>query len=431
MLLFDVVQGRTPSDYPVAVWIESPKQNEKIYFYLSENPTFNATVRLRALHAVGALSLRVFFQGTQVAEVAAESDTVSLSFPAFDVNATLEVQVVDMTSGIVVSEVFGVDFTVKISKRFVYMTQSEDVFLHSGIQCSDCDVVLLTWQTQRPGAIFLPNSSYPQGANAMLRFALEADAQYLYYIFVADDARLSEALHRSSLTGNPFRTMEEELLHWQPAIGFPCLDADDCASASNAVLIPDVEVRRNFDHVMFATHREALPFLFPYTRYFDNISWWYADGVVTTLAASFYAPHVLRFNRVIVKNEQHRPYPKEGAWHRLRHFTLAALRYPSDAMNLNYNPEWNPVPSQKTTPIPKGETTYVVDASRYNQCHVVYQPQWLGHEYSLFPHIHSLKLIAECIEDGGESARWGLVFRVLEQQQQAIRALQQELKAKL
>jgi hypothetical protein len=30
---------------------------------------------------------------------------------------------------------------------------------------------------------------------------------------------------------------------------------------------------------------------------------WYADGVVTTLAASFYAPHVLRFNRVIVKNE--------------------------------------------------------------------------------------------------------------------------------
>jgi hypothetical protein len=31
--------------------------------------------------------------------------------------------------------------------------------------------------------------------------------------------------------------------------------------------------------------------------------------------------------------------------------------------------------------------------------------------------------------DGGESARWGLVFRVLEQQQQAIRALQQQLKA--
>jgi hypothetical protein len=30
---------------------------------------------------------------------------------------------------------------------------------------------------------------------------------------------------------------------------------------------------------------------------------WYADGVVTTLAASFYAPHVLRFNRIIVKNE--------------------------------------------------------------------------------------------------------------------------------
>jgi hypothetical protein len=63
---------------------------------------------------------------------------------------------------------------------------------------------------------------------------------------------------------------------------------------------------------------------------------------------------VLRFNRIVVRNEcapavtvlrplhisprQHRPYPKEGAWHRLRHFTLAALRSPDDAMNLNYNP---------------------------------------------------------------------------------------------
>ena len=69
------------------------------------------------------------------------------------------------------------------------------------------------------------------GANAMLRHALEADAQfappgvvlctpyikvprnsqilfrrYLYFIFVADDARLSEALHRSRLTGESIAT---------------------------------------------------------------------------------------------------------------------------------------------------------------------------------------------------------------------------------
>jgi hypothetical protein len=83
---------------------------------------------------------------------------------------------------------------------------------------------------------------------------------YLYFIFVADDARLSEALHRSPLsgtrdwvllallppycaTGNPFRTMEEELLRWEPAVGFPCLDADDCANPSNIARIPNVEVQ--------------------------------------------------------------------------------------------------------------------------------------------------------------------------------------------
>ena len=40
------------------------------------------------------------------------------------------------------------------------------------------------------------------------------------------------------------------------------------------------------------------------------------------------------------------------------------------------------------------------DASSYNdaRAHQVYQPQWLGHELSLFPHVHSLKQIAECIE---------------------------------
>jgi hypothetical protein len=36
--------------------------------------------------------------------------------------------------------------------------------------------------------------------------------------------------------------MEEELLRWQPAVGFPCLDADDCADSTKAAHIPDVEV---------------------------------------------------------------------------------------------------------------------------------------------------------------------------------------------
>lgn len=76
--LVDAIPGTSPSDHPVAVWIESPKQNERIYYYHSEDPVFNATVRLfrRPNSAIGALTLNVFFQGSLVAEVAAESDTV-------------------------------------------------------------------------------------------------------------------------------------------------------------------------------------------------------------------------------------------------------------------------------------------------------------------------------------------------------------------
>jgi hypothetical protein len=32
-------------------------------------------------------------------------------------------------------------------------------------------------------------------------------------------------------------------LRWQPAVGFPCLHADDCAHPANAARIPNVEVQ--------------------------------------------------------------------------------------------------------------------------------------------------------------------------------------------
>jgi hypothetical protein len=78
---FEVILGASPLDHSVAVWIESPKQNERIYYYLSEDPVFNATIRLlrRPSTTIGALSLNVFFQGSLVAQVAAESDTVLTS----------------------------------------------------------------------------------------------------------------------------------------------------------------------------------------------------------------------------------------------------------------------------------------------------------------------------------------------------------------
>ena len=198
---------------------------------------------------------------------------------------------------------------------------------------------------------------------------------------------------------------------------------------------------------------------------------------------------VFSFLKAHSLSRQHRPYPKEGAWHRLRHFTLSALRLPEDAMQLNYNPGLdhsyctrsrilmfaqngtqflhkkcfrNPKVSARIglmAPATTNVTWYVPSfvvhwfiitklECSWNGSQV-YQPQWLGHEFSLFPHVHSLKPIAECIEgtfltiskgalpsfwpiefsDGGESARWGLVFRVLEQQQQAILALQRQLNA--
>jgi hypothetical protein len=151
-----------PNAAAVEVWIESPKQNEKVYYYQSQNPTFSAVIRLRRapVAALSSLALNVFFQGSLVAEVAADNDVVNAPaialqrwhssgvstpsrFHSHSPHSTSmprsrcrppaggraaahqiylrQVQAVDASSGSPVSEVFGVDFSVKMSKRFVWV----------------------------------------------------------------------------------------------------------------------------------------------------------------------------------------------------------------------------------------------------------------------------------------------------------------------
>ena len=104
-------------------------------------------------------------------------------------------------------------------KNFIYLIQAAEKMPYPELPGPSCDVLLLTWQhpAEREDAVFLPGSSWNEGRNRLLWEARERARKlgndYLYYIFLDEDCRVSEDAELAQrlnvpLTGNPFRTFE-------------------------------------------------------------------------------------------------------------------------------------------------------------------------------------------------------------------------------
>ncbi len=230
-------------------------------------------------------------------------------------------------------------------KPFVYLIQAAENMPYPELPDTGNDIILLTWKTpsQVPGALFLPGSSWNEGRNALLaeaRKRVEASgADYLYYIFLDEDVQIKEDTELAEhlgvpLTGNPFRTFENWLLDWEPAVGYTryswqYTEADALANLGH-----------NFDALMNAFHREALPLLLPYYTGFDAESWLYSQLIVAHLCTLFYPEHRLQCNLVLTKNKTRRSYvQKKRYWHIPTTFLCTALpkqlrgRLPQDRPN--------------------------------------------------------------------------------------------------
>lgn len=217
-------------------------------------------------------------------------------------------------------------------KPFVYLVQSADQMPYSELPGPSCDVFLLTWQrpADRENAVFLPGSSWNEGRNRLLwearQSARRQGGDYLYYIFLDDDCRLSEDVALAQqlgmpLTGNPFRTFERFLLEWEPALGYTRYDWQHYEEGRA------VNLGHNIDALLNAFHREALDMLLPYYTGFDSESWLYAQHIVNHLASLFYHPHRIQCNLVKTANARRKGYaPRKKYWQIPTTFLRGALQ---------------------------------------------------------------------------------------------------------
>uniref|UniRef100_A0A7C4VS56 DUF7796 domain-containing protein n=1 Tax=Desulfatirhabdium butyrativorans TaxID=340467 RepID=A0A7C4VS56_9BACT len=230
-------------------------------------------------------------------------------------------------------------------KPFVYLIQAAQDMPYPELPDEDNDIILLTWKAPSdvPGSLFLPGSSWNEGRNALLaeaRKRVEAGrADYLYYIFLDEDVQIKEDTELAArlhvpLTGNPFRTFEAWLLDWEPAVGYTRYSWQYTEADSL------VNLGHNFDALMNAFHREALPLLLPYETGFDAESWLYSQLIVAHLCTLFYPEHRLQCNLVLTKNKTRRTYvQKKRCWHIPTTYLCTALssdlrsRLPKDHPN--------------------------------------------------------------------------------------------------
>ncbi len=235
-------------------------------------------------------------------------------------------------------------------KHFIYLIQSAARMPYAELPGPSCDVLLLTWQHPAEGedAVFLPGSSWSEGRNRLLwearLRARRSGNDYLYYIFLDDDCRIREDVElarrlRRPLTGNPFRTFEQFLLEWEPAVGYTRYAwqhfEKDCA----------VNLGHNIDALFNAFHRETLDFLLPYYTGFDSESWLYAQHLLNHLASLFYHPHRIQCNLVRTENSRRRGYAQRKKYWQIPTTFLAGALRPGTRSRLNTEAPNTPAPA--------------------------------------------------------------------------------------
>jgi hypothetical protein len=187
--------------------------------------------------------------------------------------------------------------------KIAYMTQTEgqlpDVFRHlTGREHEGIRLFQLCYRDPIRGALFLPESTWTEGRNALLRQARESKIQFDYYVFCDDDIIFQNG---------GWLEFEELLRKWRPAVAAPLYPV---RAHENTEM--DVFTVYSFDAIFNAFHSDIIDdeVILPYFQEFDSKSWWFSQLFVIHLCAIFYPRHVLQTKAVAVSNGQSRPYPR-------------------------------------------------------------------------------------------------------------------------
>jgi hypothetical protein len=155
---------------------------------------------------------------------------------------------------------------------------------------------------------------------------------------VQEDAALAGELNLP-LTGNPFRTFEQFLLEWEPAVGYTRYDWQHYEKGRA------VNLGHNIDGLFNAFHRETLSFLMPYYTGFDSESWLYSQHIINHMASLLYHPHRIQCNWVTTANTRRKGYAQRKKYWDIPTTFLASALKPELRQALNTTAPNSPTPA--------------------------------------------------------------------------------------
>eukprot|EP00931_Biecheleriopsis_adriatica_P087614 TRINITY_DN62051_c0_g1_i1.p1 TRINITY_DN62051_c0_g1~~TRINITY_DN62051_c0_g1_i1.p1 ORF type:complete len:490 (+),score=70.53 TRINITY_DN62051_c0_g1_i1:124-1593(+) len=168
------------------------------------------------------------------------------------------------------------------------------------------DVIRLTFKSQRPDALFFPESVLGEGRNALLAAAAAAElrqgCRYTYYCLMDDDLQ-------SDSWALGWHLFSKFLADWEPAVGLPMIKEYEHAGPAPGDFPSDVW---NFDHMVVAVHTDAAPSLLPYVTDSDRECAWVSQWRMALLSSAMYPGHVLVSDSWWLWNKYHDSYRKQG-----------------------------------------------------------------------------------------------------------------------
>ena len=197
-------------------------------------------------------------------------------------------------------------------KKYCYLFQAREklpLFDSLRTEQSDCFVLYFKHNIENENEFYFPNSSWSQGRNKLLEFAISKNIDYEYYIFADDDIEFSV----KDGTDDPFKRLYSLLDTHSPALSFADywwhLKCNDFPykRQNNGIRIPLC-----FDACMNVFHKNAIKVLLPYEDKFDNISWWWSQELLNHITWEFHANKFIQFNELMLRNSKSDPYPRDA-----------------------------------------------------------------------------------------------------------------------
>lgn len=193
--------------------------------------------------------------------------------------------------------------------RFVCLGQGKKENLEKFKYIHEAEIDLITLTYDKPfksdevnwSSIYLPNSTWSEGRNRLLKEAKKRGC-YDYYLFFDDDVIF--------VKGDIFQLMDAVKNH-KPDFAVPLSDSIKYSNRYN----PEKEIQKPiaFDQIIQIYSKRAVydGIAIPYIDRYDSESWWYSCEINQIFTLCFYEKMSLQFNKIETVNSHHATENKE------------------------------------------------------------------------------------------------------------------------